>query len=1273
MDVLAPNPEGQIRALERAYEEAAVSPDSIGYLEAHGTGTAVGDLAELKTIKRFFGESEVAPTDRAMGSVKSMIGHTMPAAGMASLIRVALALSNKLLPPSLHCEEPHPELAGVPFFLNTETRPWVQSTNEGPRRAGINAFGFGGINVHAVLEEVPVGKRAEGKIQVPVARPIVPGLDRATELVALGGKDMEDLKDRLEVLKRFLETPSEDSSLVDLAFTLTTEVDLSAPSRLAFVARDMDDLRGLVDESVRRLENLETDGGEDPFPGQESIFFSADASGSPGKVACLLPGMGLHMAGSYPANLMRLAMHFPMVREEFDFFETRGGRSSMSAMFAPPAHLPEEAHQELKLKLTPPNMASEWSVTGSEQHDLAMTVTLANWAVWVLLKQLDLPVDMMAGQSQGEVTALCAAGVADFHEVMPKVWDSLTNPPDDPELHDRIWAGLRDSRLCFVWADEETVQPYLDEAPGTHLSICMTPQSVVIGGPQSALTQVVQKLRDKGIFVHLLPFPPIHSPVLAPLRERMEKDAREDDSEKRPPTITLYSSVTTEPYPDDPDRILDTLMLNLDHPLRLWQTVRRMHADGARVFVQLGGRGLVGHIESWLDEPEGVLAVTLDTEARDAITQLNQMCAKVWTAGVPVRLGALFDWRNTKRLDLGPRAAGAGKDRPPLLVPLRLDWTPLSHPSVPPREARIPSEGPTAAGTGSTGGDGAEPAGDEEPTFDVERVLRDSGMPFVGRVDAFEPGRELLVTRTLDLDEDLFLLDHPFVHAPGLKPPEELLPILAMSFITEMVGEIAAGLSPGQGLIGFENIRASRWIGLRDVPRTDVQIGARLSSVDQETGVRRVDTRVEFEEKESYSATVLFADSYRCDLLWQIDDPVESQAWPWAAEEVYGTRRMFHGPAFQCVSDLTRFGNPISEAELEVLPKDRLFASTSQPNLLIEPCLVDGLAQIIGLWAQAYGWFVLPTGIEKLEVYCPTPPIGTRVKVRVELVEFDLDTKQLACRFEVEDGEGGIWMRAEGWRDWIFKWSERFVEFLRVPAQQTLGEEVSLPGLPGDAVCVWLDMSDVWHTDLDWAARVILHSQEFWEFKESQDGGDEQLKKQHVWSRAAVKDAARSWAASRKNGSMAHPASLILDHEDGGRPRIRSAFAELDLPHVSLSHKDRSAIALATSVPVGIDFEPADRDLAHILSQFATEDEIELLARPGEDLDAGYVRLWCAKEAVAKCLGTGLGGRPKDFVAREATGDGVFEMEYQPTGQRMRAVTTRFRDWIVAYAWGSAF
>lgn len=153
--LLAPRLEGEALAIERAYRGAEIDPASVHLIEAHGTGIALGDQTEIHALARVFGPRNGRGPDCAVGSVKSMIGHCVPAAGAASLIKTALALHHKILPATLGVEKPHPdlELEKTRFYINTENRPWIHRGGSFPRRAGVSAMGFGGINTHCILEE----------------------------------------------------------------------------------------------------------------------------------------------------------------------------------------------------------------------------------------------------------------------------------------------------------------------------------------------------------------------------------------------------------------------------------------------------------------------------------------------------------------------------------------------------------------------------------------------------------------------------------------------------------------------------------------------------------------------------------------------------------------------------------------------------------------------------------------------------------------------------------------------------------------------------------------------------------------------------------------------------------------------------------------------------------------------------------------------------------------------------------------------------------------
>jgi len=169
--IYAPHAPGQLRALDAAYKEAGISPDTMELIEAHGTGTRVGDKIELTALKQLMATTDTLP-HCALGSVKSMIGHTKAAAGVAGIIKAVLSLHHKVIPPTLKAGEPDPDLAlnASGFYLNDQSKPWIPR-NGHPRRSGVSAFGFGGSNFHAVLEEYTPPKRTMSHGTVPSSWP----------------------------------------------------------------------------------------------------------------------------------------------------------------------------------------------------------------------------------------------------------------------------------------------------------------------------------------------------------------------------------------------------------------------------------------------------------------------------------------------------------------------------------------------------------------------------------------------------------------------------------------------------------------------------------------------------------------------------------------------------------------------------------------------------------------------------------------------------------------------------------------------------------------------------------------------------------------------------------------------------------------------------------------------------------------------------------------------------------------------------------------------
>ncbi len=276
--LMTPAIEGQVLALQRAWERAAIDPATVGLLEAHGTGTPAGDAAELATLARFFGPADGAVRRAVLGSVKSMIGHTMPAAGVAGVIKAALAVHHGVLLPTLHCDSPRAEIAATRFRTIARSEPW-ETPSSSPRRAGVNAFGFGGVNAHVVLEQHAASPAASRSARAPAATTtpsVSPAADPEERVVLLAAADSQAL------IKVLIEAEA-----AILAGSPLSPPDRDAPCRLAIV--------GPTAERVARAKAVVSRG--EPWRGKDDLWFSARGLASEGgKVALLFPGVDASFA-----------------------------------------------------------------------------------------------------------------------------------------------------------------------------------------------------------------------------------------------------------------------------------------------------------------------------------------------------------------------------------------------------------------------------------------------------------------------------------------------------------------------------------------------------------------------------------------------------------------------------------------------------------------------------------------------------------------------------------------------------------------------------------------------------------------------------------------------------------------------------------------------------------------------------------------------------------------------------------------------------------------
>ncbi|MDO8630510.1 MAG: beta-ketoacyl synthase N-terminal-like domain-containing protein, partial [Phycisphaerales bacterium] len=641
--VTAPRVEGEVLALRRAYEMCGFSPDSVGLIEAHGTGTPVGDPTEVTALRNVFGPRRGGPRGCALGSIKSMIGHTMPAAGVAGIIKTALSLYHRVLPPSLNCTQPIDELVAddCPFYVNTELRPWVHGGQDAPRRAGVNAFGFGGVNAHVVLEDY----RSSREVEAPSKAKTKPGLteidDRPSllreldsELLVIEGGSREALRAAVEKLRDY-SAKAEGVALREVAWTL-------ADSRrggghvLGIVASSLVDLKSKLTRAATSLADRATTQIKDA----KGIYYFGESALKGGKVAFLFPGEG----AQYLNMLADVCIHFPEVRSFFDAADRAvgsAGRYPLSADIFPTPLLSEKDLKAAEEKL--------WQIERATE-----AVLTADGAMYILLQRLGIVPDMITGHSAGEWVAMAASGILDFDEFVASA----------PRLG-AVYGGLSGDRtipkaamLAVGTGRDEVIRLAREIGSTVHIANDNCPhQVVVVVAPEDA-QPVTKHLHARGVFVERLPYDRgYHTPVFTYICEPLRKYF--SSLKISPSQALLYSSTTAQPYPKDPKEILELVSHTFARTLIFRETITAMYDAGARIFLEVGPRGLLtGFVDDILRGRPHV-SIAMNRPKRSGVTTLHHALAMLAALHVPMDLAPLYVRRSPRKLSFDPLA-----DRP---------------------------------------------------------------------------------------------------------------------------------------------------------------------------------------------------------------------------------------------------------------------------------------------------------------------------------------------------------------------------------------------------------------------------------------------------------------------------------------------------------------------------------------------------------------------------------------------------------------------------------
>ncbi|MBI5569934.1 MAG: SDR family NAD(P)-dependent oxidoreductase [Desulfomonile tiedjei] len=640
--ITAPNAAGQERAIKACLESSGVDPASIGLIEAHGTSTPVGDKTELTVLDSFFRATGRPKGSVAIGSVKSQVGHLKAAAGAAGMIKAVLSLHHRTLPPTINVRRPNPciEWDSSPLFLVTEPRPWETSALT-PRRAGVSAFGFGGTNFHVLFQEhvpglrvVPTKKRAETPVPfVPPNWPRPPKLEIRGEAWVLGGRDADDLGRKIGEILREL-TPANAARLVarhrEEAAQYEIRCGFSAPD--ATVATQK--LTVLADAIANPAKRAIL-----PTRGIHVVV------GPPKKVragvAFLFPGQG----SQYPFMLRDLAERFPIVastiREADEVLTSLGLPGVTEGMF------PGEGGMTA--------LAADGDTMRDTQF-LQPMILAANTAIFRLLALVGVKPAACAGHSLGEYAACVAAGVFSFRDALEAV-----------AVRGREMArvSIADPGLMMsISADARVVEEVLAEVDGYVVAANKnSPKQTVISGETPAVRMAGELFKARGLDGVLLPVSAaFHSGVVAPAREPFMRTL--ERLTMNPPLVPVLSNVTGDFYPIGPaapEHIRDLLGKQFAAPVEWVKSLRRLHSEGIRIFVECGPKRVLTNLTLDTLPQAEVLALPSNHPKKGGIGQLMEALAALAAEGVPV------DFSRAEEMDDAPARAVPAR-RPELKV-----------------------------------------------------------------------------------------------------------------------------------------------------------------------------------------------------------------------------------------------------------------------------------------------------------------------------------------------------------------------------------------------------------------------------------------------------------------------------------------------------------------------------------------------------------------------------------------------------------------------------
>ncbi len=601
--IYAPRFEGQVKALKRTYERTGISPKQIQLVEAHGTGTIAGDLCEFRSIASVFTEYEVPKSSVALGSIKSQMGHTRIAAGAASLIKTTLALHHKILPPTINVNRPNPQfdIENTSFYINTETRPWIQPVDGSKRCAAISSFGFGGTNFHMVVEEYQ--PEHKGKYR----------MHKVPNIVIMQAPDRDTLFDICEELLHKFKSEGGRNFYHQY---LNNYKDKNIPTdwaRIGFVSESLEQTIEYLQEAIFTLRYNAKNFWQHP----KGIYYRTHGMNLKGKIVALFPGQG----SQYVNMLADLANNYPEMRSSLSRANQllyKHEQRILSDIIYPPATFNENKRKEQKNELTKTEYAQP-------------AIGAISAGIYNILKKAGFKPDFTIGHSFGELTALWASGALsdeDFYGL------SIAR---GRAMGSENCSGQESGSMLAVYTHEEQIKSFMADFADIKITNYNSSSQIVLAGSIKSIQALHHIFQRESVeSAPLAVANAFHTDFVRYAAEPLAKEIAKTNFQAS--SVPVYSNVTAEPYPGQPEKIKTILADHLLSPVAFRQGLEAIYHQGGSIFIEIGPKSVLTSFVSDTFKGRDHIAVAVNPRSpKSAEYEFRRSIVQLLVAGLELQ------------------------------------------------------------------------------------------------------------------------------------------------------------------------------------------------------------------------------------------------------------------------------------------------------------------------------------------------------------------------------------------------------------------------------------------------------------------------------------------------------------------------------------------------------------------------------------------------------------------------------------------------------------